>query len=468
MNDSETQTGQLLAGAGRTDITPELGTHLAGAVGLHRPAERILEPTYAKALVLAGGKKKLGIVVLDTTIITEPYTARIRAGAAKLGFAPEAVMVHATQTHSAPPLGYFMLDENFPPLADEYEWVRGGQASYSDFAADRASEALAQADAALQPMQIATASGIEGRMAHNRRAVRDDGTVGMPGPKVWDEPLGPTWIRYLEGPIDPELGVVCLRDQDRQAAAMLLHYTCHPVHVFPRPIVSPDWPGAWTDEMQKAHGEQCVPLVLNGCCGNINPWPPFDPDYVEDHLRMGQVLAETTGPVVASLQFSDEATLDWRVKHLEIPLREVAADDLKWAQEYLKQNPVPPWDDKTAAKIAGDWTRAAGLVSVELCRQRQGAMDYEVQALRIGDTAIVGLPGEPFVEGQLRIKMASPARFTYVAHCTTQYVGYIPTAEALTRGGHEVNTSYWAKLVPEALDTIVEVAGELLTDLFAP
>jgi len=466
MADATEATEKLRAGAAQVDITPQLGTHLAGAVGLHRPAERIAEPTYAKALVFDSGGKKLCILTLDVTIITEPYTARIRKGAEELGFDPDAVMVHATQTHSAPPLGYFMLDEGFPPVADGYEWIRGGEKSYSDFAADRAIEAIARADAALQPVQIGTASGIEGRMAHNRRAVRDDGTVGMPGPKAWEEPLGPTWIRYLEGPIDPELGVMCLRSDDLRTVAMLLHYTCHPVHVFPKPVVSPDWPGAWADEMKKTHGEQCVPLVLNGACGNINPWPPFDPDYVEDHRRMGQVLAETAGPVVESLQFADEATLDWRVRHLKIPIREVRADELAWAQDILGNNPEPVWEDEKRTTVDSDWMTAASILSVHLQREREGALDYEIQGLRIGDSAIVGLPGEPFVEGQLQIKMASPARLTYVAHCTTQYVGYIPTSDALTRGGHEVNTSYWAKLVPEALDMIVDAAGELLNEMF--
>lgn len=63
------------------------------------------------------------------------------------------------------------------------------------------------------------------------------------------------------------------------------------------------------------------------------------------------------------------------------------------------------------------------------------ALEYEIQVFRIGDTAFVSLPGEPFVEGQTRIKLASPARSTYVVHCTTQYVAYIPTAEAYPRGG---------------------------------
>ena len=99
-------------------------------------------------------------------------------------------------------------------------------------------------------------------------------------------------------------------------------------------------------------------------------------------------------------------------------------------------------------------------------RERDASLDYEIQALRVGDLAIVGLPGEPFVEGQLAIKLGSPAAFTYMAHCAEQYAGYLPTKEALARGGHEVNTRYWAKLVPEALEMVVEGATGVLGELF--
>jgi len=95
-------------------------------------------------------------------------------------------------------------------------------------------------------------------------------------------------------------------------------------------------------------------------------------------------------------------------------------------------------------------------------------LDYEVQVLRVGDAAFVGLPGEPFVECGLRIKLASPTYPTYIAHCTTEYVGYIPIREAFERGGHEVNTRYWAKLVPEAIDLIVDGATGILRDVFGP
>ena len=458
-------TTPLLAGAAQVDITPQGPVHLSGDVGRYRPARFIAEPLFARAIVLESAGRRLCLLTLDVTIVTAPWTARIRAAARdQFGLDPDALMVHATQTHSAPSIGHFMVDEDFPPFAPELEWVRGGNDAYSAFAADRAVEAIGQAIAALEPVEIGCGSGIEGRMAHNRRAVMRDGTVSMPG-RTWPEPLGPAGIRYIEGPIDPEVGVICLRGKSLRIPTLIANHTCHPVHVFPRQIVSPDWPGALADELRATYGEGCVPIITNGACGNINPWPPFDPDYVEDHRRMGRVLAETVTKVTEGLSFTDHATLDWRVNRVELPLRELSAEELSWATGIIEANPQPPWSDESHTGVDYDWTVAASIYSVELARRRKPFLDYEIQALRIGDAAIVGLPGEPFVEGQLAIKLASPTYPTYIAHCTSHYVGYIPTRDALTRGGHEVNTRFWAKLMPDALDTIIAEAGETLGEV---
>lgn len=110
------------------------------------------------------------------------------------------------------------------------------------------------------------------------------------------------------------------------------------------------------------------------------------------------------------------------------------------------------------------------LVSLNLQRRREKPIDYEIQVLRVGNAVLVGLPGEPFVEGQLAIKQASPAVRTIVAHCVNQYVGYIPTRRAFEypegRRGHEVNTSTWAKLEPDALDRIVTKTNTILRRMF--
>lgn len=462
-----TEGNGLRVGAAQVDITPRAGVQLLGAVGGRRPVQSILDPLYVKTVIFELNGRKICFVALDLTLITREYTVLIRQAAVeRFGFDPDAIMVHVTQTHSAPALGNdIMVDDDFPPLPPEFTWIRGGDAEYNAEVVEKTLAAIQMAHDALQPAQVAVGSGIEGRLAFNRRGVKQDGTVGMPG-RRWEKPLGPTWIRYLEGPIDPEVGVMCVRADSLEMIALLLSYTCHPVHVFPSLAVSADWPGAWSNELKKMYGTTSVPLVLNGCCGNINPWPPFDPHYVEDHRLMGKTLAETTEKIIETLSFGTVEQLDWRTQSIKLPIREVDPAALAEARQFLSAHPVPIWEDEAQTQVDRRWMRAAGLVSVDLIRQREQMFDYEIQVFRIGKTAFVGLPGEPFVEGQLRIKLASPTYPTYVVHCTTQYVGYLPTKEGYARGGHEGTTSYWSKLGPEALDMVVDKAIAMLHEIF--
>jgi len=451
--------GKLQVGAASTDITPPPDTQLAGAVGYHRPPKAALDPLQAKAMAFKVEGCELCLLALDVTIITEEWTTYIRDRIYHLlGIPRDAIMIHATQTHTAPPIGHFMLDPDFPELPQQFEWVRGGDEEYSRWAADRGAEAIVQAIELREPVEMAVASGSDGRWAANRRAVTMDGGVTMVYGD-WADPAAEQRIRYIEGPIDGEVGVAVLRRDDLSVPGMLLHHTCHPVCVFTKPLASADWPGAWAGEMRDLFGEKCVPLVINGACGNINP---ADRD---DHRAMGRGLAETTEMVLPRMEFTDEATLDFRRVELPIPLREVTDEELAWARGVLDAHPEPPWDPDRPGQLVREWIEAASTWSVHLQRQRDTSLAYEIQVLRVGDMAVVGLPGEPFVELGLAIKMASPFASTFIAHCTSHYTGYIPTAEALQRGGHESVTRYWAKLVPEAFEMIRDEATRVLAEV---
>lgn len=464
---------QLQAGAAQVDITPKAGIQLSGSIGLHRPAQLVGDPLYAKALVLKCNGRKLCFVTLDLTFITRHYSTQIRQAAVeKFGFEYDAVMVHSLQIHSAPTLGHIFLDKDFKGIPPQFDRIlRGSDDRYNPFAVEKIIEAIRLANKSLQTVQVGVGSGIEGRMAFNRRAVMRDGTISMPG--FWKSPLGPTGICYIEGPMDPELGVMCMRTDSLYIPAMLVNYTCHPVVVYSSKgpyghIVSADWPGGLAGELREAYGKETVPLVLNGACGNINPWSAFDPDYGKrDDCRMGgRVLAEMAKKVVETMTFKEGAVLDWRVMHLKIPIREIDHKELEEARKILAEHPQPVWDNEERVRVDRKWMYAALLFSVYLEKQRGPELDYEIQVFRIGDTAFVGLPGEPFVEGGLRIKLASPTYPTYIVHAINHYAGYIPTREVLEGGGHEVKTTTWSKLVPEALDMIVDTAVDLLKEMF--
>lgn len=458
----------LRAGAARTDITPRAGVQVTGAVASRRQAKYVLDRLYARALVLESGEARLCIVSADLTMVTKRFTDMARSWAQEsLGIDADATMVHATQTHSAPSLGGFMFSEYFD-LPEEFDWLRGGDEEYSLFALGRMQEAMEAAADSLQEVSVGYGSGVEGRLAHNRRGIRRDGRAIMPGRK-WREPLGPTEILHLEGPIDPEVGVICFRERRGLGfPAIMANYACHPVHVFPRPVISADWPGALCRELEDTLAPGSLPMVLNGPCGNINPWPPFDPDYVEDHHEFGRQLARTVEKVIDGMDFRDDAGLGWASRTLRIPLREIEEERLERARGIMEERPEPAWLDDAHSGVDHAWVMAAGLIDLHNLRERDPEYDYEIQIFRIGDAAIVGLPGEPFVEGGLRIKMASPAYPTYVAHDVNHYAGYLPIREAFPRGGHETETGTWSRFVPGALDMVVEAAGEMLGRLFPP
>jgi len=78
--------------------------------------------------------------------------------------------------------------------------------------------------------------------------------------------------------------------------------------------------------------------------------------------------------------------------------------------------------------------------------------------VRLGNLALVGLPGEPFVELGLEIKARSTAPHTLVAGYANGYLGYFATPRAWEQGGYEVGLGPWSRVSAEASGRLVEAA----------
>jgi len=454
--------GTLRAGAAEVDITPQPGIQLAGDIGRPRRVETVADPLFAKALIVESAECRICLLSLDVCVVTELWAKEIRRRAAQqFDLDPAAVMVHALQNHSAPSMGHAAIDDASEIIPTELSWLRGGDDVYSAWAIERILEAIELAHAALEPVEVGAASGIEGRVAFNRRVVLRDGSA------LTNPPLADPRIRYVEGPVDPELGVVCVRNEASEIIAAVLHHTCHPTYGYPTRSVSADWPGVWSDGIREMCGPGCVPLVINGCCGNILHVDYIDPSYVSDKQRHGRLLTETTAKVMEQVIYSKQAVLDYKSEHLMLPKRQFDAQAVQAARDLLAKHPTPLWLEADPTAVSWDWIYAASLADTYERSLDEPFYDYEVQVFRIGDIAIVGVDGEPFVEAQLRIKLESPAYPTYLAHMSNSCAGYVPTAEALERGGYETRAGNWSKLAPQALDMIVEGTTKLLHEVFS-
>jgi len=457
-----TMSGQavLKGGAGEADVTPELGIQIAGDIGRRRPVDEIRERIYARALVLESGATRCCFLSIEVCYITDKWVHQIRKRASeKFNLPYESIMVHAQQNHSAPAVGNAAVSDEYKGLGPDLWWLRSGDERYNEPFVAGVLTAIGAAVAKLTPVTVHGGREIDGRTAFNRRFVMRDGTAIAHPPR--------NGIRYVEGPVDPEVAVVVLRDAKGANVAALLHYTCHPVHGYPLKYIMGDWPGAWASAMRGALGGDCVPLVVNGCCGNIHHQNHLDPTHTNYHIRMAGILADSASKALQQLEALPFTELKVRTKKVRLPMRDIAPEKLAAAKKLLADKPNPPMLNEALPSIEWDWVYAHTLVDLAERRERQPYYDYEVQTFGFGGVGMVALTGEPFVEAQLKIKEESPFAFTLAAHMANGYAGYIPTPHAIEKGGEvsfETRTCAWCQFTPDALDNIT---GEAVVGLKA-
>jgi len=200
-------------------------------------------------------------------------------------------------------------------------------------------------------------------------------------------------------------------------------------------------------------------MFMNGAFGDINHVDVQDRNPrsgIEQAKWMGEVLATEVLRVLPAAQPSATETLSERHRVLDIPLRPLAADVVQAARREFEA--ASPTGEMNAAQM---YAREVVL----LAESENPTVAAEIQALRLGDAAFIGLPGEPFVELGLRLKQGSPFRHTYVAGLANGCEGYIPTRAAFDEGGYEVRTARSSKLHPDAGDMMVAAGAALLDEL---
>src|SRR5262249_2807665 len=106
----------LQAGAAKVDITPPTGFPMWGYGARHdQPSEGVLDPLYARAVVLAAGKERLAIVSLDLgRAPTRQSTEAIRKRVKQADI--EHLFLVASHTHHGPVIE---LDD-WPTPKDSY------------------------------------------------------------------------------------------------------------------------------------------------------------------------------------------------------------------------------------------------------------------------------------------------------------------------------------------------------------
>jgi hypothetical protein len=101
----------------------------------------------------------------------------------------------------------------------------------------------------------------------------------------------------------------------------------------------------------------------------------------------------------------------------------------------------------------------------ELASEQGKPRSTWLQAMRIGDIAIVGVPAEFFTKLGMDIKRRSPFANTVVVELTNDWIGYLPDREAHRLGGYQVWTGFHSYAEPGTGERMVDEAVKMLEKL---
>ncbi|MCE7985960.1 MAG: hypothetical protein DYG89_32690 [Caldilinea sp. CFX5] len=412
----------LLAGIGRTDITPPLGTALAGYPVQDRYAETIRDPLQATALVLARGDVKAAIISLDWILIEQEEVAAIRRLVqAATGIPPANVTVAAIQSHSA------------PRTFSVFGWGDKDRA-YVSAVLPRIGEAVAQAHANLQPILVGIGT-TNSEVGVNRRQIRQDHKVTL-GVNPW-------------GLYDPMMTV--LRFAGAQGPlATLIHYGAHPtVFGSKSRAVSRDWPGIMVDRVEALTGAPA--LFINGAVGDVAPRTNFMGAVGDNEIALLEVGTRAATDALrayrAIKEFRD-LPLAVLTQEILLPYRPLAALDEARRQLVAAEAGKEQWGQPMC-----DYRHWESVVKAHAGQPETG-VTFAQSITQLGPVAFVPFPGEPFTEIVLRLRDYSPFAHTLCASTTNGSFGYFVTRESLHRGGYEVwvAKAYGAYILAETID----------------
>jgi hypothetical protein len=459
----------MKAGFAEKDITPEKGMEKPGGYGKAYHDGRVHDPCKVRAAVFDDGKTRVALVGIDTLMVMSDMVAEARkAIQAECGIAPEAVMIGASHSHSAGPLGMIKRGDlhHASALVQRlaYEKSTCADDRYIAHVRKQFVAAVKEANEKRVEARCGAGSGCEDKAAYNRRFRMKNGlSYTHPG-------KGNPDIVAPAGPIDPEVGVIGAWDASRRFLGCVVNYACH--GTTGPGGTSADWIYYLGQTIRGVMGQEAIVVFLNGACGDVtqvNNLSPYAVEFGERSARFvgGRVGAEAI-KVLVGMEAGELAPVAARNKVLRIPRRRPSAERLRRALEIAQRDPSQKGADEWTSKVdATEWTFAKEVVLLDALLAKEPVADVEVQAIQVGPSVFLSNPAEFFCQYGLDIKARSNFPLTFPVELANGCVGYVPTEEAMGPhgGGYETRLTGYSNLEVGAgtriVNALLELAGQL-------
>ena len=402
-------SADLKVGAAAVDITPEKLPVIVNGGLLGATTDKIASRLHARAIVLDDGRVRLGIVVVDSCMTPRPFLDDAKKLAVrKTKIRADRMLISATHCHSAPSIMNNMAtaDPNYVP-----------------YLRVKLAEALARAEANLEPARVGWGNINAARLTAIRRWAHDGRPIAV---------LGNFSMHYFsghDGLSADYFGLFCDGLKERLS---------------------------WKNEDRDKH-PPFVGVLSHGCSGDIwradyavpkeSRYMPTLEDYTSELLD----LAMKAHDAIEHRPVSDLAMLE---KRLTLKYRVPDIHRLEWARKLLTE-----MGDRDPQNVQEAYARE------QIVLHERQSTEVVVQAIRIGDIAVATTPTETYALTGLKLKLQSPLPKTMVFDLANGADGYIPPPEQHFLGGYNTWPMRGAGLEVQAEPIITETALGLLENV---
>ncbi|OGV52635.1 MAG: hypothetical protein A2017_20755 [Lentisphaerae bacterium GWF2_44_16] len=423
-------------GYGVSDITPSIGEFCSFRLSPNKRSLGVHDNLYAHALYLGNSRDEMILVSVDCVALPDVTVMKIKQAVREIIPLTEAqILLAATHTHNgAETIG----EEPYVDNSLQIERILRGVTDAVSFAIENKFEARAAWGNADLP-------GI----AKNRFAAR----IGSDITKV-----------------DSRADFLKIEDADGNYKGIFWHFAAHPTTCMKAGYMnSADYYGVANKLVMEKLGGFC--FFFNGACGNINP--ELGKRSFERSEHFGREIAEKLIPEIPIVETSADIDLKSDITEISIPLTSKKPDIssvpsrdeiLEYFKNISSLEILPDEYEKHWLRYQSCRTAWWRHKLIDILKEKDSE-NIKVAAHKIGDTFILTVPGEIFIEFQFELQNAFPSYRAMIFGYSNGYCGYIPDAASFEFDTYETIPTLFHKAGKNAGAEIVKKGVTLIHKL---
>lgn len=433
----------LKAGFSRIDMTPPLGTPLAGYYEM-RYADGILDPLYINALALNDGEETIIIITADTLIIRAEVCDLLRGMISeRTGVPADHVLICSLHQHTSLRIGGKPVEGS--SVVTDGAFLDVFYRKICD------SAQLAISDMADATVSLGMRRATED-ISFVRRYVMKDGSL-----KTNPTAYAPDEVVRPAAKSDNDVRLVRFNREGKNDIA-LVNFCTHP-DVIGRTRISADWPG-FVRRFVEADHENTHCIFVNGFQGDTNHYNyqierSLRPRGYTHSQHMGRVIADTVNLIWDGTLPQTDHKIKAEVRYVFNKCSTRGEEHYEECRAFVERYRNGDYSVKQTP---------SGIQLAEACRIAEIPNQpiyhkIPITVLSLGKLSFFGIGGEPFTEYGHIVRERIPEKFIITVTCANGGEGYLPSASAFEMGGYEVISSHFT---PTLEKTVMDAAIDMI------